>query len=209
MISEPKNPIFANLINQNPLIFNKMANTGDVKVGSILRYNGELCQVTEFQHRTPGNLRAFYQAKMKNLKTGKVVENRFRAGEEVEIARVEYKEMQFIYPEGEHIVVMDNDTYEQMHIPADMFGDNAKLLKEGMTVKIAFENDQPLIAEPPTFVELEVTYTEPGLKGDTATNTLKPATVETGAIVQVPLFVNTGEIIKIDTRDWSYSGKVK
>lgn len=209
MISEPKNPIFANLINQNPLIFNKMANTGDVKVGSILRYNGELCQVTEFQHRTPGNLRAFYQAKMKNLKTGKVVENRFRAGEEVEIARVEYKEMQFIYPEGEHIVVMDNETYEQMHIPADMFGDNAKLLKEGMTVKIAFENDQPLIAEPPTFVELEVTYTEPGLKGDTATNTLKPATVETGAIVQVPLFVNTGEIIKIDTRDWSYSGKVK
>jgi len=209
LISEPKNPIFANLINQNPLIFNKMANTGDVKVGSILRYNGELCQVTEFQHRTPGNLRAFYQAKMKNLKTGKVVENRFRAGEEVEIARVEYKEMQFIYPEGEHIVVMDNDTYEQMHIPADMFGDNAKLLKEGMTVKIAFENDQPLIAEPPTFVELEVTYTEPGLKGDTATNTLKPATVETGAIVQVPLFVNTGEIIKIDTRDWSYSGKVK
>ena len=209
MISEPKNPIFANLINQNPLIFNKMANTGDVKVGSILRYNGELCQVTEFQHRTPGNLRAFYQAKMKNLKTGKVVENRFRAGEEVEIARVEYKEMQFIYPEGEHIVVMDNDTYEQMHIPADMFGENAKLLKEGMTVKIAFENDQPLIAEPPTFVELEVTYTEPGLKGDTATNTLKPATVETGAIVQVPLFVNTGEIIKIDTRDWSYSGKVK
>ena len=209
MISEPKNPIFANLINQNPLIFNKMANTGDVKVGSILRYNGELCQVTEFQHRTPGNLRAFYQAKMKNLKTGKVVENRFRAGEEVEIARVEYKEMQFIYPEGEHIVVMDNETYEQMHIPADMFGDNAKLLKEGMTVKIAFENDQPLIAEPPTFVELEVTYTEPGLKGDTATNTLKPATVATGAIVQVPLFVNTGEIIKIDTRDWSYSGKVK
>ena len=186
-----------------------MANTGDVKVGSILRYNGELCQVIKFLHRTPGNLRAFYQAKMKNLKTGKVVENRFRAGEEVEIARVEYKEMQFIYPEGEHIVVMDNDTYEQVYIPGEMFGANAKLLKEGMLVKIAFENDQPLIAEPPTFVELEVPYTEPGLKGDTATNTLKSATVETGAVVQVPLFVNTGEVIKIDTRDWSYSGKVK
>jgi elongation factor P len=186
-----------------------MADVGDVRNGTILRYNGELCLVTEYIHRTPGNLRAFYQLKMKNLKTGKVVENRFRAGEEVEIARVEYKEMQFIYPEGEHIVVMDNETYEQLHISADMFGDNAKFLKEGMTVKIAFENDQPLLAEAPTFVELEVTYTEPGVKGDTATNTLKQATLETGAIVNVPLFVNTGEIIKIDTRDHSYSGKVK
>ena len=186
-----------------------MSDIGDVRVGTILRYNGELCMVTEYIHRTPGNLRAFYQAKMKNLKTGKIVENRFRAGEAVEIARVEYKEMQFIYPEGAHIVVMDNDSYEQMHIPAEMFGENAKFLKEGMIVKIAFENDQPLMAEAPTFVELVVTYTEPGVKGDTATNTLKQATLETGAVVNVPLFVNTGEMIKIDTRDWSYSGKVK
>jgi elongation factor P len=199
--------MFASLKNQKKHII--MADVGDVRNGTILRYNGELCLVTEYIHRTPGNLRAFYQLKMKNLKTGKVVENRFRAGEEVEIARVEYKEMQFIYPEGEHIVVMDNETYEQLHIPADMFGDNAKFLKEGMTVKIAFENDQPLLAEAPTFVELEVTYTEPGVKGDTATNTLKQATLETGAVVNVPLFVNTGEIIKIDTRDHSYSGKVK
>lgn len=186
-----------------------MANTGDVKVGSILRFNGELCQVTEYIHRTPGNLRAFYQAKMKNLKTGKIVENRFRAGEEVEIARVEFKEMQFIYPEGDHMVVMDNETFDQVYIPSNMFGENSKLLKEGMLVKIAFEGDNPIVAEPPTFVELEVTYTEPGLRGDTATNTLKHATVETGAIVNVPLFVNQGEIIKIDTRDWSYVGKVK
>ena len=186
-----------------------MANTGDVKVGSILRFNGELCQVTEYIHRTPGNLRAFFQAKMKNLKTGKIVENRFRAGEEVEIARVEFKEMQFIYPEGDHMVVMDNETFDQVYIPSNMFGENSKLLKEGMLVKIAFEGDNPIVAEPPTFVELEVTYTEPGLRGDTATNTLKHATVETGAIVNVPLFVNQGEIIKIDTRDWSYVGKVK
>jgi elongation factor P len=186
-----------------------MADIGDVKVGSILRYNGELCLVTDYIHRTPGNLRAFYQVKMKNLKTGKIAENRFRAGESVEIARVEYKEMQFIYPEGDNVVVMDNDTYEQIHIPVEMFGDNAKFLKEGMTVKVAFENDQPLLAEPPTFVELKITYTEPGVKGDTATNTLKPATLETGAIVNVPLFVNDGEVIKIDTRDWSYAGKVK
>src|SRR6185436_17559353 len=111
-----------------------MAKINDVKNGSVLRYNGELVQITEIIHRTPGNLRAFYQAKMKNLKTGKIVENRFRAGEDVEIARVEFKEMQFIYPEGEHMVVMDNDTYEQIHIPAEMFGDNSKFLKEGMTV---------------------------------------------------------------------------
>ncbi|MCC7233187.1 MAG: elongation factor P [Bacteroidia bacterium] len=186
-----------------------MADTGDVRVGTILRYNGELCQVTEYMHRTPGNLRAFYQAKMKNLRTGKVVENRFRAGEEVEIARVEFKEMQFIYPEGDHMVVMDNDTYEQIHIPKEMFGQNAQLMKEGMAVKIAFEEDNPILAEPPTFVELEITYTEPGVKGDTATNTLKPAKVETGATVNVPLFVNIGEVVKIDTRDWSYAGKVK
>lgn len=186
-----------------------MSDIGEVRAGTILRYNGELVMVTEVIHRTPGNLRAFYQAKMKNLKTGKVVENRFRAGEAVEIARVEYKEMQFIYPEGAHMVVMDNETFEQLHIPGEMFGDNVKFLKEGMTVKIAFENDQPLLAEAPTFVELEVTYTEPGMKGDTATNTLKQATLETGAVVNVPLFVNTGEVIKIDTRDWSYSGKVK
>ena len=132
-----------------------MANTGDVKVGSILRFNGELCQVTEYIHRTPGNLRAFFQAKMKNLKTGKIVENRFRAGEEVEIARVEFKEMQFIYPEGDHMVVMDNETFDQVYIPSNMFGENSKLLKEGMLVKIAFEGDNPIVAEPPTFVELE------------------------------------------------------
>jgi elongation factor P len=186
-----------------------MAKINDVKAGSVLRYNNELVQVTEIIHRTPGNLRAFYQARMKNLKTGKVVENRFRADEEVDLARVEYKELQYLYNEGEFLVVMDNESFEQVHIPVELFGQNAQLLKEGMTVKIAFESDQPLLAEAPTFVELEVTYTEPGLRGDTATNTLKHATVETGAIVNVPLFVNTGEVIKIDTRDWTYVGKVK
>jgi len=186
-----------------------MADTGDVKVGTILRYNGELVQVTEYMHRTPGNLRAFYQAKMKNLKTGKIVENRFRAGEQVDIARVEFKEMQYIYPENGMIVLMDAETFEQVHVPAEMLGENVKLLKEGMMIKIAFESDNPIVAEPPTFVELEVTYTEPGVRGDTATNTLKQATVETGAIVNVPLFVNQGEVIKIDTRDWTYVGKVK
>ena len=135
-----------------------MANSGDINVGSVIRFNGELCKIEEYQHRTPGNLRAFYQARMRNLKNGKIVENRFRAGEAVEVVRVEYKNMQFIYPEGEFIVVMDNDTYEQIHIPSFLLGDSLKFLKEGMEIKVTFEGDDPILAEPPVFVELVITY---------------------------------------------------
>jgi elongation factor P len=183
--------------------------TGDIGVGSIIRFNGELCAIIEYQHRTPGNLRAFYQAKMRNLKSGKLVETRFRSGESVEVVRVEFKELQYIFAEGTYIVCMDNETYEQVHIPATLFGKGAHFLKEGMSVKVAFESDAPILAEPPTFVELEVTYTEPGVKGDTATNATKPAKVETGSDVQVPLFVNQGDKIKIDTRTASYVERVK
>ena len=186
-----------------------MATTGDIGVGTVLRFNGELCAIIEYQHRTPGNLRAFYQAKMRNLKSGKLVETRFRSGEAVDVARVEFKELQYIYSEGDFIVCMDNETYEQVHIPAVLFGKGAHFLKEGMTVKVAFESDNAIMAEPPTFVELEVTYTEPGVKGDTATNTTKTATVETGSELQVPLFVNQGERIKVDTRTGAYVERVK
>lgn len=186
-----------------------MATTHDINVGSVIRFNGELCVILEFQHRTPGNLRAFYQAKMRNMKTGKLAEYRFRSGEEVQLARVEYRQLQYIYSEGENIVCMDNTTFEQIYIPAELFGVGLKFMKEGVEVKVAFENDLPLLAEPPTFVELEITYTEPGVKGDTATNTLKHATLDTGAIVNVPLFVNQGEKIKIDTRTGTYVERVK
>ncbi|MFL5753512.1 MAG: elongation factor P [Bacteroidia bacterium] len=186
-----------------------MANTGDIGVGSVIRYNGELVVITEYIHRTPGNLRAFYQAKMRNLKSGKQMEYRFRSGEEVELVRVDYRLLQFIYPEGDFMVVMDNETYEQIHIPKVMFGESYQFLKEGMEVKITFEGDNPILAEPPTFVELEITYTEPGIKGDTATNTLKRATLETGAEIMVPLFVDNGERIKIDTRTNAYVERVK
>jgi elongation factor P len=187
-----------------------MANTGDVNIGSVLRYNGELCLITEWQHRTPGNLRAFYQAKMRNLMNGKQTENRFRSGEEVTLVRVEYKMMQFIYTEGDFIVVMDNETFDQVHISSKTLGDGLKFLKEGMEVKITFEEDTPILAEAPTFVELDVTYTEPGIRGDTASsNTLKSATVETGATVMIPLFVNEGDKIKIDTRTSAYVERVK
>jgi elongation factor P len=186
-----------------------MANSGDINVGSVIRFNGELCRIEEYQHRTPGNLRAFYQARMRNLKNGKIVENRFRAGEAVEVVRVDYKQMQFIYPEGDFIVLMDNENYEQIYVPSILLGDSLKFLKEGMEVKVSFEGDEPILAEPPVFVELQITYAEPGVKGDTATNTLKPATLETGAVVNVPLFVNEGEKIKIDTRTNSYVERVK
>lgn len=186
-----------------------MAKSSDIKPGSVLRFNNELCSVMEVQHRTPGNLRAFYQVRMKNIKTGKSLEHRFRADENVEIARVEYNNYQFIYSEGEHIVVMHPETYEQIHIPVVLLDDKVKFLKEGMEIKVGFENEEPIVAEPPTFVELEVVYTEPGIKGDTATNTLKPAKLETGASVNIPLFVNQGEKIKIDTRTESYVERVK
>lgn len=186
-----------------------MATTGDISVGSVVRMNGELCSIIEYIHRTPGNLRAFYQAKMRNLRSGKLVEYRFRSGESVELVRVEYKALQFIFREGDYIICMDNETYEQIHVPEIMFGASSKLLKEGMNVTVAFEGDEPILAQPPAFVELIVSYTEPGLKGDTATNTLKPATLETGAVVNVPLFINQGDKVKVDTRTGEYSERVK
>ncbi len=186
-----------------------MADTGDINIGTVIRFNGELCLITEYQHRTPGNLRAFFQARMRNLKNGKQTENRFRSGETVEIVRVEYRNMKFIYPENDFIVVMDNTTFEQIHIPVATLGDGLKFLKEGMEVKVTFEEDTPILAEAPTFVELEVKYTEPGLKGDTATNTLKSCKVETGATVMIPLFISEGDKIRIDTRTSAYVERVK
>lgn len=186
-----------------------MADTGDVSIGTFLKYNGELVQVVEWQHRTPGNLRAFYQGKMKNMLNGKLVENRFRSGEMVEIVYVEYKNLQFIYPEDTNIVLMDKDTFEQIYIQKSMVASGLDFLKEGMDVKVWFESEQPISAEAPSTVELLVTYTEPGLKGDTATNTLKPATVETGAEVRVPLFIGEGDKIKIDTKTGAYMERVK
>ena len=179
-----------------------MADTGDINVGSIIRFNGELVQITDYQHRTPGNLRAFYQAKMRNLKNGKQTES-------VEIVRVEFHMMQFIYTEGEFAVVMDNSSFEQVHIPLLMFGDSGRFLKEGMEVKISFEGDEAILAEAPTFVEAQITYAEPGLKGDTATNTLKPAKIDTGTEIRVPLFVNEGDWVKIDTRSGEYVERIK
>ncbi len=186
-----------------------MAKASDVKNGNVLRFNGELVTVEEFIHRTPGNLRAFYQARMRNVKTGKLVEYRFRTDEEVEIARVETNDYQYLYDDGDFYVVMDNNTYEQFNIPKALFGNTARFLKEGMNVIVAFESEEPIMAHAPASVELEITYTEPAVKGDTSTSALKNATVETGVEIKVPLFINQGDKVKIDTRTGDYIERVK
>ena len=186
-----------------------MAKPKDLGSGSFIRHNGELCQIMEIQHRTPGNLRAFYQAKMRNVKTGKQTEYRYNADEDVTMVRVETRELQYLYEEGDSFVCMDNDTYDQLPISKAAFGEGAKFMKEGDTIMASFEGEQVIGAQAPTHVTLEITYTEPGVRGDTATNTLKSATVETGATVMVPLFCDTGDKIRIDTRTGDYMERVK
>ena len=186
-----------------------MAKASEVKNGNILRFNGELVTVEEFIHRTPGNLRAFYQARMRNVKSGKLAEYRFRTDEEVEICRVETNDYQYLYDEGDFFVVMDNNTYEQFNIPKFLFGDAAKFLKEGMNVIIAFESDEPIMAQTPSNVELEITYTEPAVKGDTSSGAQKLATVETGVEIRVPLFINQGDKVRVETRTGEYVERVR
>lgn len=186
-----------------------MAKASDIKNGNILRFNGELIAVEEFIHRTPGNLRAFYQARMRNIRSGKLVEYRFRTDEEVEICRVETNNYQYLYDDGDFFVVMDNNTFEQFNIPKHLFGQTARFLKDGMNVIIAFESDEPIMATAPASVDLEITYTEPAVKGDTSTSALKKATVETGVEIMVPMFVNQGDKVKVDTRTGDYIERVK
>ena len=186
-----------------------MAKASDIKNGNILRFNGELVQVEEFLHRTPGNLRAFYQARMRNVKSGKLVEYRFRTDEEVDIARVETSNYQYLYEDGDALVIMDNETFDQHNVPKKLFGNAVKFLKEGMNVVVAFESDEPIMGQIPNSVELEITYTEPAVKGDTSTSALKNATVETGAEIKVPLFINIGDKVKVDTGSGAYVERVK
>jgi elongation factor P len=187
-----------------------MATVSDLSRGNYIRYNGEIVQVEELQHRTPGNLRAFYQVKMRNVRNGKVVENRFRPGEEVDQLRVETKEYQYLYNDGSSLVCMDNETFDQIYIDKNLLGDSVNYIKEGVTLLIAFENGtQAITAEAPAHVIMEIQYTEPGIQGDTATRTLKAATLENGVEIRVPLFINTGDKVKVDTRTGAYVERVK
>jgi elongation factor P len=185
-----------------------MATTNDLKNGLVLNLDGQLWTVVEFQHVKPGKGGAFVRTTLKNVLSGKVVDRTFNAGTKVETATVDKRSMTFLYKEGDDFVFMDGDTYEQLHVPAAVVGDGASYLLDNAEVAIAVHEGLPLYLELPTSVELLITYTEPGLQGDRATGGTKPATVETGAEVQVPLFVTTGEKIKIDTRDGRYLGRV-
>ncbi len=187
-----------------------MAAVSDLSRGNFIRYNGEVMQVEELQHRTPGNLRAFYQIKMRNVRNGKIAENRFRPGDDVELLRVETKEYQYLYADGDSLVCMDNITFEQVYLDKNLLGNAVNYIKEGVSILIAFDDGENAItAEPPTHVVMEVQYTEPGMQGDTATRTLKTATLENGTEVRVPLFVNTGDKIKIHTATGGYVERVK
>lgn len=188
-----------------------MATTADFKNGMCLEFNGKLYTIVQFQHVKPGKGGAFVRTKLKNLETGKVIENTFNAGVKVNQVRIERRPYQFLYKDDLGYHFMHQETFEQFSLHQDLV-DNNDLYKEGQYVEMMIhaEEERILSCELPPFVEMEVVYTEPGLKGDTASSTaLKPATIETGAIIQVPLFINIGDKIKIDTRTRDYSERVK
>jgi elongation factor P len=188
-----------------------MATTADFKNGLCIEFNGELYVIVEFQHVKPGKGPAFVRTRIRNIKTGRTLENTFTAGVKIDIARVERRPYQFLYKEGSDTYnFMHVETYEQLAIQESMIN-NPGLLKEGQSVEIMYhaDTDSPLTCELPPFVDLEVTYTEPGIKGDTATNAAKRAIVDTGAEVFVPLFIETGERIRVDTRTNKYAERVK
>lgn len=185
-----------------------MVSAGDFRNGLTIEYEGNVYQVIEFQHVKPGKGAAFVRTKLKNIKNGGVVEKTFRPTEKCPQAHIERKDMQYLYSDGDLFHFMDVETYDQIALSEDQIGDTLKFVKENEMVKILSHNGDVFAIEPPLFVELEITETEPGFKGDTSTGATKPAIVETGAQVNVPLFVEIGDVIKIDTRTGEYLSRV-
>jgi len=185
-----------------------VATTNDLKNGMTLDLDGVLWNVVEFQHVKPGKGGAFVRTKLKNVLTGQVVDRTFNAGTKVDTATVDRREMQYLYSDGDDFVFMDTDTYDQVHVPAAAVGDAKGYLLESMNATVATHDGTVLYVELPASVELVITYTEPGVQGDRSTGGTKPATLETGATVAVPLFITQGEKIKVDTRDGRYLGRV-
>jgi elongation factor P len=186
-----------------------MATSNDFRNGMALDVDGNLMTIVEFQHVKPGKGGAFVRSKLKNVRTGAVVEKTWRAGEKVEEVRLEKVAMQYLYRDGDDFHVMDQETFDQMTIPAALLGDGARFLKENEVVTVLMHDGKPIVAELPNFVLLEVESTEPGFKGNTAQGATKPARLETGAEVQVPLFIEAGEVLKIDTRTGAYVERAK
>jgi elongation factor P len=185
-----------------------VASTNDLKNGLVLNLEGQLWTVVEFQHVKPGKGPAFVRTKLKHVLTGKVVDKTFNAGIKVDTATVDRRDMTYLYQDGPQFVFMDGETYEQFHIDGDVVSDNSRFLLENSTVTVAQHEGTALFIELPTSVELVIKQTDPGLQGDRSTGGTKPATLETGAEIQVPLFLSTGEKVKVDTRDGRYLGRV-
>ena len=186
-----------------------MADTSDFRTGLIIKFKNDLYTLVEFQHVKPGKGGAFVRSTLKNLKNGKVIDNTFRAGEGIEIVRVERRKYQYLFRDADFLVCMDNDTYEQINVPKSLFGGAVDFLKESEEVEILFNGTEIISVDIPIFVNLKVTETEPGFRGDTATGANKPATLETGAVVNVPLFINIGDTLRVDTRIGGYMERVK
>jgi elongation factor P len=187
-----------------------MATTSDLRTNIIIRYNGQLHRVVEFHHHAPGNWRAMVIMKLKNIQTGKTFEDRVRAGADIEIVRVDKRSMQFLYRDGDVFHFMDTETFEQLELAEDLIGEPAKFMKDGEMVDILFFDDNKIMGvEVPFFVTLKVTEASTAVRGDTATNITKPVTLETGAVVQVPAFVNEGDMIRVDTRTGEYLERAK
>ncbi|NDA79768.1 MAG: elongation factor P [Actinobacteria bacterium] len=184
-----------------------MATTNDLKNGMTLNLDGQLWTVVEFQHVKPGKGPAFVRTKMKHILSGKVVEKTFNAGLKVEVASVDKRDMTYLYKDGESFVFMDKENFDQMYISEATVGEAAKYMLENVQAIVAVHDGEPLYVELPASVELRITYTEPGLQGDRSNAGTKPATLETGATVNVPLFINQDELVRIDTRDGSYLGR--
>ena len=184
-----------------------MASTNDLKNGLVLNIDGQLWTVVEFQHVKPGKGPAFVRTKLKNILSGKVVDKTFNAGVKIEIAILEKREMNFLYKDGDDFVFMDNKTFDQTNISAETVGDAANYMLENTEAIVAVHEGNPLYIELPASVELTITYTEPGIQGDRSSGGTKPATVETGIEIQVPLFIKQDEIVMVDTRDGSYQGR--
>ncbi len=185
-----------------------MATSNDLKNGVVLNIDGQLWTVIDFQHVKPGKGGAFVRSKLKNVLSGKVVDKTFNAGVKVETASVDRRDMQYLYRDGDSWVFMDNNSYEQFPVPDSIVGDSSKYLLENQTVQVAIHEGNPIIVDLPASVEIMLTYTEPGLQGDRSSGGTKPATLETGAEIQVPLFIESNTKVKVDTRDGSYLGRV-
>jgi elongation factor P len=185
-----------------------VADTSDFKNGLVLKIDGQLWQIIEFQHVKPGKGPAFVRTKLKNVTSGKTVDKTWNAGVKVETATVDRRDMTYLYNDGTDYVFMDSQTFDQISISPELRGDAAKFLLENMAVQVATNEDVPLFVELPVTIELVVKHTDPGLQGDRSTGGTKPATLETGAEIQVPLFINTGDKLKVDSRDGNYLGRV-